>query len=248
MSESTNQSASQPDVVIVKHINTESWLNSTTMPENEIRLIEMLRNGDENAFLSLVRQHHHAMLRLAMIYVPKQAVAEEVVQEAWMGVLQGLKHFEGRSSLKTWLFRILTNCAKTAALREGRSVPFSSLLDEEIDAYEPSVEPERFFPPGSQRPGTWISLPDNWDEIPEKRLLSQETFASIELAIEALSPHQRIVMTLHDIEGWMPEEICQLLGISEANRRVLLHRARSKVRRALERYFAEEEEKQHGQI
>ena len=244
----TNQSASQPDAVIVKHINTEHWLNSTTTPESEIRLIEMLRNGDEKAFLSLVRQHHHAMLRLATIYVPKQAVAEEVVQEAWMGVFQGLKNFEGRSSLKTWIFRILTNCAKTAALREGRSVPFSSLLDEEIDAYEPSVEPERFFPPGSGRPGTWISLPENWDEIPEKRLLSQETFASIESAIEALPPHQRIVMTLHDIEGWMPEEICLLLGISEANRRVLLHRARSKVRHALERYFAEEEEKQHGQI
>ncbi len=241
MSEGINQSASQPDAVIVKQTATEVQLNNVTTPDSEISLVTMLRNRDENAFLSLVQQYHHTMLRLAMIYVPKQTVAEEVVQEAWLGVLQGLKHFEGRSSLKTWIFRILTNCAKTYALREGRSVPFSSLLDEEINMYEPSVEPERFFPPASQRPGTWISLPENWDEIPEKRLLSQETFASIEAAIETLPPHQRIVMTLHDIEGWMPEEICSLLGISEANRRVLLHRARSKVRRALEQYLAEAE-------
>jgi RNA polymerase sigma-70 factor (ECF subfamily) len=241
MSEDTNQAANQPDAVIIKRTNTAVQLNGATPADSELRFIERLRNGDENAFLLVIQRYHHALLRLAMIYVPQQTLAEEVVQETWMGVLQGLKNFEGRSSLKTWIFRILTNCAKTCALREGRSIPFSSLFNEEIDADEPSVNPERFFPPGSQRPGTWISLPENWDEIPEKRLLSQETFASIDAALETLPPHQRIVITLHDIEGWMPEEICSLLGISEANRRVLLHRARSKVRHALERYFHEEE-------
>lgn len=233
MSEGTNQSANQP---------TETCSNIATAPESELHLIEMLRNGDENAFEALVQQYHCAMLRLAMIYVPKQAVAEEVVQETWMGVLQGLNHFEGRSSLKTWIFRILTNRAKTYALREGRSVPFSSLSDVEIDSYEPDAEPDRFFPPTSQRPGSWISLPESWDEIPEKRLLSQETSVCIGSAIEALPPNQRMVITLHDIEGWISKEICSVLSISEVNLRVLLHRARSKVRRALERYFNEEEE------
>jgi RNA polymerase sigma-70 factor, ECF subfamily len=241
MSEGTNQAADQPDAVIIEQTDTAFQLNGATPADSELLLIESLRNGDENAFLLVVQRYHHALLRLAMIYVSKQALAEEVVQETWMGVLQGLNNFVGRSSLKTWIFHILTNCAKTYALREGRSIPFSSLFNEEIDADEPSVNPERFFPPGSQRPGTWISLPENWDEIPEERLLSQETFASIDAAIETLPPHQRIVITLHDIEGWMPEEICSLLDISEANRRVLLHRARSKVRHALEGYFHEEE-------
>jgi RNA polymerase sigma-70 factor, ECF subfamily len=206
-------------------------------PESELHLIERLREGDESAFVILVEQYQRAMLRLAMIYVYKQAVAEEVVQETWMGVLQGLNRFERRSSLKTWIFRILANCAKTYAVREGRSIPFSSLADAEIDNDEPAVDPERFFPPGAQRPGGWISLPENWDEIPEKRLLSQETYVRIEAAIETLPPNQRTVIILRDVEGWTPEEIRSVLGVSEGNQRVLLHRARSKVRRALEQYL-----------
>ncbi len=211
-------------------------------PESEQHFIEMLRNGDEHAFTLLIERHHRAMLRLAMIYIPKQTIAEEVIQETWMGVLQGLSRFEGRSSLKTWIFHILTNRAKTVALREGRSIPFSSLSDTDTDINEPAVDPDRFFPPGAQKPGTWISLPENWDELPEQRLLSQETYSHIELAIQTLPPNQQAVITLHDVEGWTPEEICGVLDVSETNQRVLLHRARSKVRRALEQYLNEKEE------
>src|SRR5258708_1987044 len=180
------------------------------------------------------------MLHLAMIYVPERAIAEEIVQEAWVGVLEGLNRFEGRSSLKTWIFHILTNCAKTRALRERRSVPFSSLPELDLDLDEPAVDPDRFLPAGSQEPGHWASLPANWNDMPENRLLSEETIACILSATEALSPAQHAVITLHDIEGWTAEEICNILDISETNQRVLLHRARSKVRRALEQYFEEQ--------
>ena len=199
----------------------------------------MLRAGNEDAFVSLIERYNNTMLRLAMIYIPERAVAEEIVQETWMGVLQGLKRFEGRSSLKTWIFRILTNCARTRAQREGRSIPFSSLPDPEVSGDEPAVDPDRFLPANSNKPGAWASLPNNWGEIPENRLLSQETYACIEAAIGRLSPNQRTVITLHDIEGWGAEEIRSVLSISEANLRVLLHRARAHVRRALEQYLDE---------
>jgi RNA polymerase sigma-70 factor (ECF subfamily) len=242
MSERTDRPASQQDEAIARKTITDGGVDRAITPESELHLIELLRNGDERAFAFLIEQYHRAMLHLAMIYVPKQALAEEVVQETWMGVLQGLSRFEGRSSLKTWIFRILANRAKTFALREGRSVPFSSLADAEVEAREPAVDPDRFFPPGAERAGAWISLPENWDELPEKRLLSQETYVCIESAIEALPPNQRTVITLHDVEGWTAEEICSVLDVSEVNQRVLLHRARSRVRRALERYFDEKEE------
>jgi RNA polymerase sigma-70 factor (ECF subfamily) len=199
----------------------------------------MLRAGDESAFVSLIERYNNTMLRLAMIYIPERAVAEEIVQEAWVGVLQGIKRFEGRSSLKTWIFRILTNCARTRAQREGRSIPFSSLPDPEVGGDEPAVDPDRFLPANADKPGNWASLPSNWSEIPENRLLSQETYACIEMAIVKLPPNQRTVITLHDIEGWSAEEIRNVLSVSEANLRVLLHRARSRVRRALEQYFSE---------
>jgi RNA polymerase sigma-70 factor (ECF subfamily) len=206
----------------------------------ELRMVESLREGDETAFVSLIERHHAPMLHLAMVYIPNRAVAEEIVQETWMGVLQGLKRFEGRSSLKTWIFRILTNCAKTRAQREGRSIPFSSLpaLDAD-DSSEPAVDPDRFQGPDGRWPGHWISFPRSWDEIPEERLLSQETRTHISRAIDALPAHQREVITLRDIEGWSSDEICSFLGVSEANMRVLLHRARAKVRRELEKYFEE---------
>jgi RNA polymerase sigma-70 factor (ECF subfamily) len=208
--------------------------------QDERHLIERLRNGNEEAFASLIERYHTPMLRLAMLYVAERAVAEEVVQEAWMGVLEGLNRFEGRASLKTWIFRILTNCAKTCSLHERRYVPFSSLADRELNVDEPAVDLDRFLPADSPLPGHWASLPTNWDDIPEQRLLSQETTACLLSATEALPPSQRIVITLHDIEGWTSEEICNVLGISETNRRVLLHRARSKVRQALEQYFDEQ--------
>jgi RNA polymerase sigma-70 factor (ECF subfamily) len=210
----------------------------------DVHLIELLRSGNESAFESLVDCHSAAMLRLAKVFVTTQAVAEEVVQETWMGVLEGLSRFEGRSSLKTWIFRILANHAKTRAQREGRSIPFSSLPDVDTavisDSSEPAVDPDRFLPADHQRPGHWISFPSDWREMPEERLLSQETRACIDRTIEVLPPGQREVIILRDIEGWTSDETCSLLGISAANQRVLLHRARSKVRGALESYFEKE--------
>jgi RNA polymerase sigma-70 factor (ECF subfamily) len=205
----------------------------------DAELIAALRRGDEDAFMWLVYRYHATLLRLALSYVSNPAVAEEVVQDTWLGVLHGLEGFEGRSSLKTWIFRILINTAKTRAQREARSVPFSSLPDAEGDAVEPSVAPERFHGPDAEQSGAWISIPRNWHEIPEDRLLSRETLRQIEQAIAALPANQRAVIRLRDVEGWTAEETCNVLGISETNQRVLLHRARSRVRRALERYFDE---------
>lgn len=207
---------------------------------DDLRLIEQLRRGNEAAFVSLIDRYAAAMLRLAMAYVKVWAVAEEVVQETWVAVREGINRFEGRSSLKTWMFRILTNCAITRAQREGRSIPFASLQEHDSDLAEPAVDPDRFFPSDHQRAGHWISFPSNWVEMPEECLLSQETRASIEGAIAALPPSQREIIILRDVEGWTSEETCNFLGISEGNQRVLLHRARSKVRGMLEKYFEEE--------
>ena len=212
----------------------------TIASDEDVRLLERLRKGDEAAFVWLIDHYHTAMLRLAMVYVPVRAVAEEVVQEAWLSILRGLERFEGRSSLKTWMFRILTNCAKTRAQREGRSIPFSSLPLLVVDMLEATVDPSRFLGPDQEWPGHWASFPAPWDDIPENRLLSQETRACIQIAIDALPPNQRVVITLRDIEGWTAAEVCSFLGISEANQRVLLHRARARVRRVLEEYFNEE--------
>jgi RNA polymerase sigma-70 factor (ECF subfamily) len=234
MSERIKQPAKQPDRASAQN-------HTTGASTDDIYLVEMLRNGNEGAFVSLVERYQAPMLHLAMVYVPERAVAEEIVQEAWVGVLQGLKRFEERSSLKTWIFRILTNCAKTRAVREKRSVPFSSLSDLDGNLDGPAVDPDRFFPADSQTPGHWVSPPANWDDMPENRLLSQETMACILSAAEALPPSQQAVIMLHDIEGWTAEEICNVLDISETNQRALLHRARSKVRRALEQYFEEQE-------
>ncbi len=215
-------------------------LAGVVVPADELLLIEQLRSGDEAAFVSLVDRYHAMMMRLAMVYVSAWAVAEEVVQEAWVGILESLNRFEGRSSLKTWMFRILTNCAIRRAQREGRCIPFSSLPDHDTDLAEPAVDPDCFLPADQQWAGHWVSFPSNWQEMPEERLLSQETRACLEQAIEALPPGQRQIIIMRDIEGWTAEETCTFLGISEGNQRVLLHRARSKVRSTLEQYFEEE--------
>jgi RNA polymerase sigma-70 factor, ECF subfamily len=202
----------------------------------ELRELDALRAGDEEAFMALVNRHQAAMVRVAQIYVSRRDIAEEVVQEAWVGALRGLDRFEGRSSLKTWLFRIVANLAKTRAVREGRTIPFSALRSPD-SVPEPAVEPERFRPPGDPRwPGHWASKPSEW---PEHRLLERESLRRIEAAIEALPDSQRAVISLRDIEGWSAEEVCNALELSETNQRVLLHRARSKVRQALESYFDE---------
>jgi RNA polymerase sigma-70 factor, ECF subfamily len=203
----------------------------------EASLLEALRAGDEHAFARLVEELSGPMRRLARTFVPTAAVAEDVVQETWLAVLEGLDRFEGRSSLKTWIFRILTNRAITRGQRERRSIPFSSLVDAEADHAEPAVDPSRFRPPGSQWAGGWLEPPRSWDPIPEDRLLSDETLAVITGAIDQLPAGQRSVITLRDVQGFGSQEACNVLEISETNQRVLLHRARSRVRRALERYF-----------
>ena len=202
-------------------------------------LLAALRNGEEAAFAGLIDRYGGAMLRIAMIYVPSRAIAEEVVQETWLGVLQGLNRFEQRSSIKTWIFRILTNRAKTRGGRERRSVSFSAFEDSDADAFEPAVAPERFLPPEHERwPGHWATRPQSWDNL-EQHLLAQETRAHIDAAIAALPANQRSVISLRDVEGLSTDEVCGILDISEGNQRVLLHRARSKIRAALEQYLAE---------
>ena len=196
-------------------------------------LVEALQRGDEAAFTSLVEELTPSMLRVARLYVPTQAVAEDVVQEAWLGVLRGIDRFESRSSLKTWIFRILTNTAKTRGIREGRSVPFSSLGADEPDG--PAVDPDRFLGEDSRFPGHWAAPPRAWEG--GERLLTQETLDLIEREIAKLPPAQAVVVTMRDVEGFDADEVCNALGISETNQRVLLHRARSKVRRALEEYM-----------
>jgi RNA polymerase sigma-70 factor, ECF subfamily len=204
----------------------------------DLELLARLRRGDELAFAELVEGLYGSMLRLAMLHVGNRAVAEEVVQDAWVGVLRQLDRFEGRSSLRTWVLRIVSNRAKTRAVRERRTRPFSSFdgLDE---AGGPAVEPERFLPAGERWAGHWASPPRSWRDVPEDRLLSRETRAEVERAVEGLPPAQRAVIALRDVEGMSAAETCELLGLTEGNQRVLLHRARSKVRRALERYLDE---------
>jgi RNA polymerase sigma-70 factor (ECF subfamily) len=207
--------------------------------DEDLRVLQALRAGDEPTFAMLVDRYRAPMLRVAQMYVSTRAVAEDVVQDAWVGVLRGLDAFEGRSSLRTWIFRILVNTAKTRGQREGRSAPFSSVWAPSED--EAAVDPDRFFPDDHpSQPRGWTSLPARWDVIPEERLLGNETLARIREAIDALPPNQREVIRLRDVLGWGSPEVCNALEISETNQRVLLHRARAKVRRALEAYLGEE--------
>jgi RNA polymerase sigma-70 factor (ECF subfamily) len=202
----------------------------------EMRLVEGLRAGDEAAFAELMRRYGASMLRIAQLYVRSRAVAEEVVQEAWLAVFNGISRFEGRSSLKTWLFRILTNTAKTRAIREGRSIPFSALAGDVEDG--PSVDPDRFLGPDERFPGHWSLPPASWAGEPEERLVAAETLAVIKAAIDKLPPAQALVITMRDVEGFSSEEVRNALDITETNQRVLLHRARTKVRGALEDYLS----------
>lgn len=192
--------------------------------DDDLELLERLRRGDEKAFVTLVRKYHGSMLKIAGSYVPNQAVAEEVVQDAWVGVLHGLDRFQGRSSFKTWLFQILVNRARSAGVREHRSVP--------MDHPGPGVDPSRF-----DETGQWISPPAQWVEDADDRLHAQRLARAIRTALEKLPVRQRQVVTLRDVEGLTSEEVCDVLGITEANQRVLLHRGRSRLRQALEDEF-----------
>jgi RNA polymerase sigma-70 factor (ECF subfamily) len=202
----------------------------------ELRLIAGLRRGDEAAFMALVRRYGPQMLRVARMYVASEAAAEDVVQETWIAVLKGIDRFEGRSSLRTWLFRILVNRSRTRGARDARVTPFSSLA-RDVEGDEPAVPEERFLDTTSRWRGHWASAPVRWDDLPEERLLSEETIAVARHAIDALPEAQRTVVTLRDVEGWESADVATLLGISEGNQRVLLHRGRSKVRRALEEHL-----------
>jgi RNA polymerase sigma-70 factor (ECF subfamily) len=211
-----------------------------TLAEDRIRpdaseeadLLARLRAGDERAFEYVVDAYHSRMLAIARTYVKTLAVAEEVVQEAWVGVLDGLDRFEGRSSLRLWILRILVNKAITRGRRETRSIPFSSLAD--ADEAAPAVEPERFGPRGGAFPGHWNGFPMNWSTLPEDRVLGRESVEVAKLAIEGLPVAQRRVIAMRDVAGFSAEEVCEVLDISAGNQRVILHRARSRVRAALE--------------
>ena len=208
-------------------------------PPGEEELIAALRRGEEAAFRVLVDEYSPFLMRLAMMHVPSRAIAEEVVQDTWVAVLNGLERFEGRSSLRTWVASILLNKARTRGKREGRIVPFALLRRRYEQGGGPAVDAERFQGRRGERPGWWARPPAEWAS-PEERLSADETRRALIEAIESLPPRQREVIALRDISGWPAEEVCNALGISETNQRVLLHRARSKVRAALESQLAEE--------
>jgi RNA polymerase sigma-70 factor (ECF subfamily) len=204
-----------------------------TVEERE--LVAALRAGDEAVFREVVATYNAAMIRVASLHVSTRAVAEEVVQETWLAVVKGLDRFEERSSFKTWMFTILVNRARSRGTRERRTVPFSSL---QTDEGTPGVPGDRFRPPTDHWAGHWAEPPSPWSDVPAARLESQETRTLIFDALRSLPDQQREVMTLRDVEGWSAEDVCSLLGLSDGNQRVLLHRARGKVRSVLEQQFA----------
>jgi RNA polymerase sigma-70 factor, ECF subfamily len=209
--------------------STESKPRAADVACTEAELVQRLLSGDEQAFVRLVDKHHGSMLRLAQVFVSNRSVAEEVVQETWLAVIRGLVTFQGRSSLKTWLYRILTNRAKSRGVREGRTVPFSALEREDPDGSGQGFEPAQFTWSGS-----WRSAPRRWDDdTPEKLLIDGQTRGRIEQVIQSLPAKQRAVVTLRDVEGWESDEVCELLDITETYQRVLLHRGRARVRENL---------------
>ena len=202
------------------------------LSREDAKLVAGLRAGDEAAFRALLQQYGPGLLRVAQMYVSSRAAAEDVVQEAWVGVLRGIDRFEGRSALKTWLFRIVVNTAKTRGVRDARSVPFSSVEDE-----GGTVSPDRFLAESERLPGHWSVPPSSWAGIPDERLVADETLAVVRRAIGRLPEAQRTVITLRDVDGFDADEVCNALDLTETNQRVLLHRARARVRAALEEYL-----------
>lgn len=200
----------------------------------DAELVARLRSGDEDAFVSLVERHQSAMLRMATVHCPRRDAAEEVVQETWLAVLEGLASFEERSSLSTWIFSILLNRAKTRGARERRSVP---MTDAAPDRDGDDSDPDRFHPDGHGWAGHWAAPPRAWRDGPDRSLLAREAREAVERAVASLPPAQREVITLRDLQGLPAEDACNVLGLTETNQRVLLHRARVKVRSALEKYF-----------
>lgn len=211
-------------------LNRKRAAEQGSAPEaDDQRLVAGLRAGDEAVFSELANRYGTAMIKVALMYVPTLALAEEVVQETWLAVLKGIDGFQGRSSLRTWIYRILVNRAKSAAIAEGRSVSFSALTAKDCG---PSVEPARFAANGH-----WASHPRRWSDGPEETALASELLHLIHDALERLPPAQRAVVLLRDVQGFASEEVSALLRLTPANQRVLLHRGRSRVRTLLERYL-----------
>jgi len=205
---------------------------------DEATLIDAITRRDELAFVQLVGHYQGPLLRLARVYARSHAVAEEIVQDTWLAVLEGIDRFERRSSFKTWLFRILLNRARTRGEREGRMIPFSAHEDLSNRPQETSVPADRFLGPDHPEwPYHWAVPPKAWAAPPDEQLLTRETLELINVAIAELPPAQREVISLRDVQGWTAEDVCNVLEITETNQRVLLHRARSRVRATLERHF-----------
>jgi RNA polymerase sigma-70 factor, ECF subfamily len=204
-------------------------------PDGDV--LRRLRSGDESAFAELVDRWSPAMLRIARAYVATAQSAEDAVQDAWLGVVRGLPRFEGRSSLRTWVFTILVNQARTRGAREARIIPLSDLGRD--DDTGPTVDPDRFQGPGDPHPGGWkpAGRPASWEGQPEGRVLAGEALRLLGSALTLLPPRQRTVVTLRDVQGLTPEEACAVLGITAQNQRVLLHRGRAALRKSLEDYY-----------
>ena len=212
---------------------------SQALSPEDARLVGRLRAGDQAAFVEMIRSLGPTMLRIARLYVRSQEVAEEVVQDAWISVLEGLERFQGRSAFRTWVLTIVVHSALRRGKREARSAPFSSVAQDIGSASrEDSLDLDRFFSGDHPRwPSAWATVVPRLDELPEEKLLSGETMGVVEAAISKLPDTQAAVLILHDIEGRPPEEICETLDLADGNRRILLHRARNRVRAALEHYF-----------
>jgi RNA polymerase sigma-70 factor, ECF subfamily len=211
----------------------ESRSSMQPFPPDDV-LVARLRDRDEAAFVMLLDAWSDGLLRLARSFVSTTDSAAEVVQDTWLAVIQGIGKFEGRSSLKTWVYRILVNTAKRRGRREARTVPWSSLLP---DDEGPTVDPARFGGPGDPYPGHWREFPAPWPS-PEQHALADEIHALVGEALARLPERQRVVITLRDVEGYGSDEVSSILDISAANQRVLLHRARAFVRGRLEEYYA----------
>jgi RNA polymerase sigma-70 factor, ECF subfamily len=219
----------------VTFVNDPDRLTADRLSADDARLVAGLRGGDERIFSELVDRYHNSLIRVARGYVGGYAIAEEVVQETWIAVIEGIDRFEGRSSLKTWIYRILVYRSRSRGERERRTIPMTDLGGETETG--PLVAPERFRGGDAIWAGHWAAPPRRWDGATEERLLAGETRAVLETAVDALPPSQRLVISLRDIQGLTADEVCDLLSISEGNQRVLLHRARAKVREALEDYL-----------
>jgi RNA polymerase sigma-70 factor, ECF subfamily len=209
---------------------------SRTTADPDAEVLERLRRGDEHAFAELVDRWSPAMLRIARSYVSNAESAQDAVQDAWLGVIRGIAAFEGRSTLRTWVFTILVNRARTRGSREARTIPMSALPGDDSG---PTVDPARFRGPDDPHRDGWTPAgrPVQWEGQPERRVLAGEALRLLEAALSALPPRQRVVVTLRDVQGLTSDEACDALGITAQNQRVLLHRGRAALRQALEDYY-----------